>query len=85
VPEDEAVKNYQKGFELIFEQFMKVLDEEEVKVIETVGLEFDPNIHQAVMQDSNPDFESGHVTAELQKGYILKDRVLRASMVKVNE
>jgi len=85
VPEDEAVKNYQKGFELIFDQFMKVLEEEEVKVIEAVGVEFDPNIHQAVMQDSNPDFESGIVTEQFQKGYILKDRVLRASMVKVNE
>ncbi len=83
--DDEATKNYQKGFELIFNSFIKVLEDEEVKVIETVGLEFDPNIHQAVMQDSNPDFESGVVTEEFQKGYILKDRVLRASMVKVNE
>ncbi|KAB2204190.1 nucleotide exchange factor GrpE, partial [Staphylococcus epidermidis] len=45
----------------------------------------DPNIHQAVVQDDNPDFESGEITQELQKGYKLKDRVLRPSMVKVNQ
>ena len=82
---DEATQNYLKGFKMIFDQFMSILEQEDVKVIETVGTEFDPKIHQAVMQDNNPDFESGIVTQELQKGYMLKDRVLRASMVKVNE
>ena len=53
--------------------------------IEAEGQEFDPNLHQAVVQDDNPDFKSGEITQELQKGYKLKDRVLRPSMVKVNQ
>lgn len=84
-PEDDATKNFLVGFKMIFDQLMRILDDEDVKVIETVGKEFDPNVHQAVMNDNNPDFESGFVTAELQKGYKLKDRVIRPAMVKVNE
>ena len=53
--------------------------------IESYNQPFDPNVHQAVMQDNNPDFESGVVTEELQRGYKLKDRVLRPAMVKVSE
>ncbi|NEL16024.1 nucleotide exchange factor GrpE, partial [Escherichia coli] len=56
-----------------------------LEVIKTEGEAFDPNIHQAVVRDDNPDFESGEITQELQKGYKLKDRVLRPSMVKVNQ
>jgi molecular chaperone GrpE len=54
-------------------------------VIEAQGKEFDPNMHQAVMQDDNPDFGPNIVTEELQKGYMLKDRVIRATLVKVNK
>ena len=56
-----------------------------LKKILAEGKEFDPNLHQAVVQDDNPDFKSGEVTQKLQKGYKLKDRVLRPSMVKVNQ
>ncbi len=55
-----------------------------LKLLKTEGEAFDPNI-KAVVQDDNPDFESGEITQELQKGYKLKDRVLRPSMVKVNQ
>ena len=49
------------------------------------GNEFDPNLHQAVMQTEDEDFGSNIVVEEFQKGYILKDRVVRPSMVKVNK
>lgn len=54
-------------------------------MIPAVGEPFDPNVHQAVMQESDSEKESGIVLKELQKGYKLKDRVLRPSMVSVNE
>ena len=73
--DDETFKSLQKG----------VLKDKGLEVIKTEGEAFDPNIHQAVVQDDNPDFESGEITQELQKGYKLKDRVLRPSMVKVNQ
>ena len=53
--------------------------------IETVDHPFDPNVHQAVMQEQDDSKEAGVVLQELQRGYKLKDRVLRPAMVKVNE
>lgn len=61
------------------------MEAEGVEVIATVGETFDPNVHQAVMQDDDKAFDSNVVTAELQKGYKLKDRVIRPAMVKVNQ
>jgi molecular chaperone GrpE len=70
---------------MIHESLINALKENGLELIETEGHQFDPNIHQAVVQDDNPDFESGEITQELQKGYKLKERVLRPSMVKVNQ
>lgn len=56
-----------------------------MEAIEAEGVAFNPNFHQAVMQEQDDSKESGVVLQELQKGYKLKDRVLRPSMVKVNE
>lgn len=81
----DEVKGYLKGFEMITTQLIEVLRKNGVEAIETVGKPFDPNFHQAIMMTNDENFESGVVTEELQKGYILKDRVIRASLVKVNE
>lgn len=78
---DEA---YAKGVELIFKELMDVLEKEGLKEIDAVGQDFDPNFHHAVMTDDNDEFESGKVTAVMQKGYTLKDRVIRPAMVRVN-
>ena len=56
-----------------------------VKKLDPKGQRFDPNFHQAVMQEKDDSAEPGTVLQELQKGYILKGRVLRPAMVKVNE
>ncbi len=73
-----------EGIHMVFRQLMQVLEQEEVKVIEAVGKPFDPNYHQAVMQVESEKHESGVVVEEFQKGYIMKDRVIRPSMVKVS-
>ncbi|MCJ1662008.1 nucleotide exchange factor GrpE [Staphylococcus sp. NRL 16/872] len=83
--EDESFKSLQKGVQMVHESLLRALKENGLEEIESEGQEFDPNFHQAVVQDNNPDFKSGEITQELQKGYKLKDRVLRPSMVKVNQ
>lgn len=83
--DDETFKSLQKGVQMVHESLINALKDNGLEVIKTEGEAFDPNIHQAVVQDDNPDFESGEITQELQKGYKLKDRVLRPSMVKVNQ
>ncbi|ALM57196.1 nucleotide exchange factor GrpE [Staphylococcus equorum] len=83
--ENEQFQSLKKGVEMIHESLINALKENGLELIETEGHQFDPNVHQAVVQDDNPDFESGEITQELQKGYKLKERVLRPSMVKVNQ
>ena len=83
--DDESFKSLQKGVQMVDESLLRALKDNGLEEILAEGKEFDPNLHQAVVQDDNPDFKSGEVTQELQKGYKLKDRVLRPSMVKVNQ
>ena len=83
--DNEDVKNFLVGFEMIHKQFIESLASEGVEVIEAMGLPFDPNFHQAVMQEEALGTEPGIVLDEMQKGYKLKDRVIRPSMVKVSQ
>ena len=83
-PSDE-IKNFLKGYEMIYNQLMQVLKSQGVEVIKTEGEEFDPNFHQAVMTVKDDNLKPNMVVEELQKGYKLKDRVIRASLVKVSE
>ena len=83
-PSDE-IKNFLKGYEMIYNQLMQVLKSQGVEVIKTEGEEFDPNFHQAEMTVKDDNFKPNMVVEELQKGYKLKDRVIRASLVKVSE
>ncbi|MDY5059481.1 nucleotide exchange factor GrpE [Staphylococcus simulans] len=83
--DDESFKSLQKGVQMVYESLLRALEENGLEKIEALGQQFDPNFHQAVMQDNDDSYESGEVTQELQTGYKLKDRVLRPSMVKVNQ
>lgn len=83
--EDEQFKSLKKGVQMVHESLLTALQNNGLEKIVTEGQQFDPNFHQAVVQDDNPDFESGQITQELQSGYKLKERVLRPSMVKVNQ
>ncbi|MBC1293122.1 nucleotide exchange factor GrpE [Listeria booriae] len=73
------------GMKMVYGQIMTALEAEGVEAIPALGEQFDPNFHQAVMQDDDSSKESNEITMELQKGYKLKDRVIRPSMVKVNQ
>ena len=83
--EDPNIKNFVKGFEMIYQQLVHILENEGVKEIDALNKPFDPNYHQALMQEAKEGVESGIVLEVLQKGYMLKVRVLRASLVKVSE
>lgn len=83
--EDENTKTFLTGFKMIHTQLVEALKQEGVEAIEAEGVAFDPTVHQAVMQEAVEGVESGMVLQELQKGYKLKDRVIRPSMVKVSE
>ena len=83
VPEDAKGDPFVEGMDKIYKQLMTELENLEVKPIEAVGTEFDPEFHNAVMQVESDEFESGIVAQELQKGYMYRDSVVRHSMVAV--
>ncbi|HKE86462.1 MAG TPA: nucleotide exchange factor GrpE [Vicinamibacterales bacterium] len=72
-----------KGVELIHKQMLDMLRKRGVKPIEALGTDFDPNFHQAVIHEVSAEHREGEIMEELQRGYLLGDRLLRASMVKV--
>ena len=74
-----------KGIEMVYRSLVEATEKEGLQVIKAEGEVFDPNFHQAVMQEQDSEKETGVILRELQKGYLLKDRVLRPSMVSVNE
>ncbi|MDD3368035.1 MAG: nucleotide exchange factor GrpE [Lachnospiraceae bacterium] len=82
-PEDEKGKAFADGMSMVYKQLLTELDGIGVKPIEAVGTEFNPEFHNAVMQDADGEGESGTVTKELQKGYMYRDSVIRHSMVAV--
>lgn len=83
--DNEQTKTLLQGMEMVYRSLVDALKKEGVEPIEAVGKEFDPNFHQAVMQGEDENFGSNIVTDEFQKGYMLKDRLIRPSMVKVNQ
>ncbi|MFT8390480.1 MAG: nucleotide exchange factor GrpE [Sporolactobacillus sp.] len=73
-----------KGMEMVLNKLKLALEKEGVQPIEALGKPFDPNVHQAVMQEASEAHESGIVIAVLQQGYTLNGRILRPAMVKVS-
>lgn len=76
-------EGFYKGMEMILKQLLGVLEKAGASEIKALGEDFDPNFHNAVMTEDSTEYESGKVTDVLQKGYILNNRVIRPSMVKV--
>lgn len=74
---------FHKGVLLIYKQLFEVLQKHGVKTIDESGVHFDPNIHEAVVREEDDSVPSHTVTAVLQKGYFLHDRLLRPALVKV--
>ena len=83
--ETEDIEGYAKGMQLIFEQMKTALEKAGLKEIEALGLDFDPNVHNAVMTDNTEEYENDKISKVLQKGYKLNDKVIRPSMVAVNK
>ena len=75
--------SFAEGMQMIYKQLLTELENLGVKPIDAKGKEFDPNLHNAVMQVANEELESGTVAEELQKGYMYRDSVVRHSMVSV--
>lgn len=85
VPEEQKEDPFVDGMNRVYRQLLTELDNIGVKPIEAVGREFDPSLHNAVMQVASEEYESGVVAQELQKGYTYRDSVVRHSMVAVVE
>lgn len=83
IPEEDAGTPFAEGMQMIYKQLMTSLEQIGVTPIEAVGEEFNPELHNAVMQVESDEFESGVVAQELQKGYKYRDSVVRHSMVGV--
>ncbi len=83
--EEDSAKQFVEGINMVYRQLTDVLQKEGVEEIETTGVVFDPHLHQAVMQVEDDNYDSNIVVEELQKGYKLKDKVIRPAMVKVNQ
>ena len=81
----EKETGFASGMNMIYKQLLTELDNIGVKPIEALGQEFDPNLHNAVMQVASEEYESGVVAQELLKGYTYRDGVVRHSMVAVAE
>jgi len=79
---DDVVTKLKEGINLTIEQFMKCFEKHGISPVENVK-EFDPNVHEAVMQVESKDHESGQIVQVLQKGYTIKDRILRPTMVSI--
>ncbi|MCR5735646.1 MAG: nucleotide exchange factor GrpE [Lachnospiraceae bacterium] len=83
VSDEEKESGFCEGMNKIYKQLLTELENLGVKPIEALGKEFDPNLHNAVMQVDSEEYESGVIAQELQKGYTYRDSVVRHSMVAV--
>mgnify|MGYP001565614399 FL=1 len=81
--EDTKVKNLRKGIEMVRHQFVQVLEENGLKSVSSVGKIFDPNFHQALMQEESETHEEGTIMREFEKAYMLNGRLLRAAKVVI--
>lgn len=85
IPQEEKNSPFSEGMNMIYKQLMTELDGLGVKPIESVGKEFNPEFHNAVMQVESDQYEQGIIAQELQKGYTYRESVVRHSMVAVSQ
>ncbi|MCX8188422.1 MAG: nucleotide exchange factor GrpE [Nitrososphaeria archaeon] len=78
-----SIKTLLEGVEMTLKKLNKILENEGVKKIEALGKMFDPNVHYVIARIEKEDIEEGTILEEVRKGYIMKDRVIRPSIVKV--
>ncbi len=89
LPQDEthseSIKNLINGLKMVLKEYKNTLEKHGVKKIETLNQKFDHNFHQAMMEIENNDVEGGTIVQEIQSGYTMHDRLLRAAMVGVSK
>jgi molecular chaperone GrpE len=83
IPEEYADTPWANGISMILNKMLALLTQEDVQLIEAIGKPFDPHYHEAVMREDSTEHPDGAVIEEMQRGYLLGDRVLRPAMVKV--
>lgn len=81
----EEIKKYLEGFAIIYQNLVDTLKSFEIKEIECLHQPFDPALHEAILTGKDEQYENGIILEVLQKGYKLKDKLIRPAMVKVNE
>ena len=81
--EEKTTNGLLEGIELTRQEILRVLEKHNVKQIDALGMPFDPSFHEAVMREETDDHPENTVTNELQKGYLMHDRLIRPSMVAV--
>ena len=79
--EDEVIEKIKEGIELTIKSLMTTFEKHDISVVETE--EFDPQLHNAVMQVASEDHEAGQIVQVMQKGYMYKERLLRPAMVSI--
>jgi molecular chaperone GrpE len=82
-PGEGEAAEWAAGIDLIYRKLISVLESEGVTAMQAEGKIFDPNLHEAIAQEESPDHESGQIIEEIQKGYLIGERVLRAALVRV--
>ena len=82
---DDEVSKFLDGIKMIYNGLVNALEKYEIKAINPIDEEFDPNYHMAVMTDNIEEKEDNIVLEVMQKGYMLKDKIIRPAMVKVNK
>jgi molecular chaperone GrpE len=83
VPDNGEAAEWAAGIDLIYRKLVTILENEGVTPMDVVGEVFDPNLHEAIAQEDSEDYESGQIIEEIQKGYLIGERVLRAALVRV--
>lgn len=83
IPEKSVHESWMEGLKLIEQKMKNLLDGEGIAAIPAENNAFDPNLHEAISHEENPDFESGQIIEVVQQGYTIGDRVIRPALVRV--
>ena len=85
IKNSEALKKIINHLDIIYKDMMSILKKNNIHPIESIGKKLDPNLHQAMMEIEDEDKDNGVIIQEIQKGFIMKDRLLRPSLVAVSK
>ncbi len=82
-PEQSGAEDFSNGIELIRQKMLSIMENEGITRMDVDGMEFDPNLHEAISSEDSPDHDSGKIIAVVKNGYMVGDKVLRPAVVRV--